>query len=65
MDEVLHLKFSQHSHLRAVLLNTYPAELVYVEPKDLFWGVGPRAGLNELGRSLERVRELLRVEGGR
>ena len=64
MDEVLYLKFGQHSSLRAMLLNTYPAELVYVEPKDPFWGVGPGIGMNELGKSLMRVRRLLRVEGG-
>jgi len=65
MDGVLYLKFSQHDHLRTVLLNTYPAELVYVEPKDPFWGVGPGFGMDEFSESLMRVRELLRVEGGR
>ena len=65
MDEVLYLKFSQHDQLRAMLVNTYPAELVHVEPNDPFWGDGDGIGMNELGKSLMRVRKLLRGEGGR
>ena len=65
MDDVLYLKFSQHNHLRAILLHTHPAELIYVEPKDPFWGVGPGIGMNELGKSLMRVRRRLRAEEGR
>ena len=57
MDEVLHLKFRQHGDLRTLLLGTYPAELIYVESGDVFWGDGAGAGLNELGKSLMRVRE--------
>jgi predicted NAD-dependent protein-ADP-ribosyltransferase YbiA (DUF1768 family) len=66
MEEILYLKFSQHADLRALLLGTYPAELVFVEPKDPFWGWGDQAGvgMNELGKSLMRVRERLRIEGG-
>ena len=64
MDEVLYLKFLQHGDLRTLLLNTYPAELMYVESEDLFWGDGAGAGMNELGKSLMRVRERLRIEGG-
>ena len=61
MDMVLNLKFRQHDDLRTLLLNTYPAELVYVEPRDRFWGGdGEGAGRNELGQSLVRVREQLR-----
>ena len=64
MDEVLYLKFRQHDDLRTQLLNTYPAELVYVESGDHFWGGdGAGAGTNELGESLMRVRDVLR-EGG-
>ncbi len=61
MDEVLFLKFRQHSDLRALLLATYPAELIYVESGDVFWGDGAGAGLNELGKSLMRVRERFRT----
>jgi predicted NAD-dependent protein-ADP-ribosyltransferase YbiA (DUF1768 family) len=65
MDEVLNLKFRQHSDLRTQLLNTFPAKLVNVEPQDPFWGGdGAGAGMNELGKSLMRVRERLRIEGG-
>ncbi|KAI0284862.1 DUF1768-domain-containing protein, partial [Russula brevipes] len=62
MDEVLYLKFRQHGDLRTLLLNTYPLELVYVESGDQFWGDGAGTGMNELGNSLMRVRELLRRE---
>jgi len=64
MDEVLYLKFCQHSDLRTLFLNTYPAELVYVEWGDPFWGDGGGSGMNELGKSLLRVRERLRAEFG-
>jgi predicted NAD-dependent protein-ADP-ribosyltransferase YbiA (DUF1768 family) len=62
MDEVLYLKFRQHRDLRTLLLNTYPLDLVYVESGDQFWGDGAGTGMNELGNSLMRVRELLRRE---
>lgn len=64
MDEVLYLKFRQHSDLRTLLLGTTPAELIYVESGDTFWGDGAGAGRNELGNSLMRVRERFRAEGG-
>jgi predicted NAD-dependent protein-ADP-ribosyltransferase YbiA (DUF1768 family) len=64
MDEVLYLKFRQHDDLRMLLLSTYPTELVYVESRDLFWGDGGGAGMNELGKSLMRVCGRLRIEGG-
>ena len=62
MDEVLYLKFRQHGDLRTLLLSTYPSELMYVESGDPFWGDGAGQGLNELGNSLMRVRERLRIE---
>ena len=65
MERVLYLKFRQHSSLRALLVSTYPAELVYVEPRDRFWGGdGAGAGRNELGKSLMSVCERLRMEAG-
>ena len=61
MEEALYHKFRQHDDLCARLVDTYPAELVYVEPRDRFWGGdGEGAGSNEFGKSLMRVRELLR-----
>jgi predicted NAD-dependent protein-ADP-ribosyltransferase YbiA (DUF1768 family) len=65
MDDALYLKFHQHDNLRTLLLNTYPADLFYDEPRDLFWGGGGDVGvgMNELGRSLMRVRERVRIEG--
>ena len=63
MDEVLFLKFGQHSDLRTLLFDTYPAELVY-ESRNPFWGGdGAGVGRNELGKSLTRVREWLH-DGG-
>ena len=64
MDEVLHLKFRQHSDLRTLLLGTFPADLIYVESGDAFWGDGAGTGMNELGKSLMRVREQLRSQAG-
>jgi len=57
----LYLKFRQHSDLRTLLLNTFPAELVYLESGDSFWGDGAGIGMNELGKSLMRVRERMRL----
>ena len=60
MDEVLYRKFRQYDGLRTQLLSTYPAELVYVEPTDVYWGGdGAGVGRNELGKSLMRVRDRL------
>ncbi|KAH9854864.1 hypothetical protein C2E23DRAFT_725270 [Lenzites betulinus] len=64
LDEVLYNKFIQHANLRALLLETGDAPLVYAEPYDGFWGEGEGGrGLNHLGRSLARVRDRLRAEG--
>jgi predicted NAD-dependent protein-ADP-ribosyltransferase YbiA (DUF1768 family) len=64
MDEVLYLKFRQHGDLRTLLLATYPSKLVYVESGDPFWGDGAGQGMNELGKSLTRVRERMLIELG-
>ena len=60
MDDVLYIKFRQHGDLRTLLLNTFPADLVYVQSEDPFWGDGAGTGMNELGKSLMHVRERLR-----
>ena len=66
MDEAMYLKFRQHNDLRTLLLNTYPARLVYTELSDPLWGGdGEGVGMNELGKSLMRVRERLRIERGK
>jgi predicted NAD-dependent protein-ADP-ribosyltransferase YbiA (DUF1768 family) len=62
MDEVLYRKFRRYDDLRTQLLNTHPAELVYVESGDTYWGDGGGVGRNELGKSLMRVRDRLRGE---
>ena len=64
MDEVLYLKFRQHGELRALLLGTYPAKLIYVESGDASRSNGAGEGMNELGNSLMRVRERFHAEGG-
>ncbi|PFH48379.1 hypothetical protein AMATHDRAFT_76771 [Amanita thiersii Skay4041] len=61
MEEVLWLKFTQHSDLKAELLATGNAELIEDSDKDAFWGIGAdRRGRNELGKALERLRAKLR-----
>ena len=66
MDDAMYLKFRQHNDLYTLLLNTYPAKLVYTEFSDPLWGGdGEGVGMNELGESLMRVRERLRIEGGK
>ena len=47
----------------ALCFSALPADLVYVESGDPFWGDGGGNGMNELGRSLVRVRERIRIEG--
>jgi ribA/ribD-fused uncharacterized protein len=66
MEEVLARKFRQHADLREKLvMETGERPLVYSDPLDSFWGVGPQGdGQNQLGRVLMRVRDRLRREGG-
>ncbi|KAJ6591820.1 hypothetical protein DFH09DRAFT_1138010 [Mycena vulgaris] len=66
MEEVILHKFRQHPDLRAKLLETGNAPLIYADEQDTYWGEGPPGhnGLNHLGHTLERVREELRREGG-
>jgi len=66
MDDMLYLKFRQHVDLGTLLFNTYPAELVFASLRQLFWGDdGTGPGMNELGKSLMRVRGRLLLEGDR
>ncbi|KAJ8587001.1 DUF1768-domain-containing protein [Rhizopogon salebrosus TDB-379] len=63
MEVTLRLKFTQHTDLRALLLGTGDAELVEDSPRDYFWGIGADgSGRNELGKTLERIRNELRHE---
>jgi len=55
MNEALYRKFRQHRDLRMLLLNTYPYELVYVEPTDAY---GEWRGRD---RGPERVRQVARA----
>ncbi|KAJ3820842.1 hypothetical protein EV361DRAFT_937044, partial [Lentinula raphanica] len=63
MDEALYHKFTQHPDLMQELLATGNAELVEDSDKDAFWGIGADGrGRNELGKALERLRELFRAD---
>ncbi|CAO1634744.1 unnamed protein product [Parajaminaea phylloscopi] len=71
MRHVLLLKFTQHTALRARLLQTGSADLVYASPTDVFWGAGrgidsqrPAIGRNELGKALVKTRDLLLTSAG-
>ncbi|KZT01034.1 DUF1768-domain-containing protein [Laetiporus sulphureus 93-53] len=58
MDMILEAKFTQHSHLRRMLLDTGESQLIEDSPVDSFWGVGRDGnGRNELGKALMRVRD--------
>ncbi|GJE95766.1 NADAR family protein [Phanerochaete sordida] len=62
MDAVVEAKFSQQPQLRVMLLATGDRLLVYANPTDGFWGHGRgRNGMNELGKTLMRVREMFRA----
>jgi hypothetical protein len=59
-DAVL-AKFTQHAHLRALLLATGDAELVEHTANDNYWGDGgDGSGRNMLGRTIMAVRAALR-----
>ncbi|VDC01847.1 unnamed protein product [Peniophora sp. CBMAI 1063] len=58
MEEILSLKFQQHPDLCEELASTSGSELIYDNPSDAFWGVGPdNKGRNEFGRALMRLRK--------
>lgn len=61
MLAALRAKFTQHSHLRVLLLATGDADLVEHTANDAYWGdAGDGSGKNMLGRMLMRVRQELR-----
>jgi N-glycosidase YbiA len=56
-------KFSSHSDIQQVLLDTVNIEIVEDSPVDYFWGCGiDRSGQNQLGRILMQVRSELIVD---
>ncbi len=61
MREAVLAKFSQHEHLRALLLSTNDAKLIEHTVNDSYWGDGGDGnGKNMLGQILMEVRDKLR-----
>lgn len=57
MRTALRAKFTQHNHLRALLLDTGDARLVEHTARDRYWGDGgDGSGVNRLGLLLMQVR---------
>ena len=67
MYVALYAKFTQHEHLRRLLLDTGERKLVEHTSRDSYWGDGgDGSGLNKLGHLLMRLREELnKAMGGR
>jgi ribA/ribD-fused uncharacterized protein len=64
MLEALRAKFTQHHHLRELLLATGDARLVEHTSRDSYWGDGgDGTGKNRLGRLLMQVRQELLADG--
>ena len=40
MERGLKAKFTQHPHLRRILLDTGTRTLLFIHPEDVFWGTG-------------------------
>jgi N-glycosidase YbiA len=60
MFEAVFCKFSQHPHLKKLLLSTGNRELIEHTKNDSFWGDGgDGTGQNQLGKVLMKVREIL------
>jgi N-glycosidase YbiA len=56
-------KFSTHSDLQQILLNTLDLEIIEDSPVDYFWGCGiDQTGANHLGQILMQVRRDLRIK---
>eukprot|EP00049_Salpingoeca_infusionum_P014072 m.262219 g.262219 ORF g.262219 m.262219 type:complete len:162 (-) comp15587_c2_seq2:287-772(-) len=63
MEKACMAKFSQHKHLKAILLSTGERELVEHTANDRCWGDGgDGSGQNKLGKCLMRVRAKLREQ---
>ena len=63
MDEALLAKFRYNEQLRNTLLETGQHPLEFSDPIDGFWGATyDGTGLNHMGHSLERVRQILQDE---
>ncbi len=63
MYEAVKAKFTQHTELQELLLNTHPAYLIEHTENDDYWGDGgDGSGKNKLGKVLVQVREELRKE---
>ena len=61
MLEAVRAKFTQHAHLRELLLATGEAVLVEHTANDSYWGDGgDGSGRNQLGRTLMQVRTELK-----
>ena len=63
LEEALYHKFIQHPALRAILLSTGSADLVFFDEDTVFGDGKIDQGLNLLGRALMQVRARLREEG--
>jgi len=60
MYKVVLAKFTQHRHIKEILLGTGHNHLVEKSPIDYYWGSGADGtGQNKLGRTLMKVREYL------
>ncbi|KAJ2991714.1 hypothetical protein HDV02_003509 [Globomyces sp. JEL0801] len=63
MREALYAKFTQHEHLKGLLISTGDALLVEHTKNDRYWGDGgDGSGKNRLGYLLMELRELLKEE---
>jgi ribA/ribD-fused uncharacterized protein len=55
-------KFSQHPELATILLSTEKRMLIEASPRDSFWGSGGDGkGMNVLGKTLMKVRAIMRA----
>lgn len=66
MERAVEAKFTQHPHLRQMLLDTGDARLREHTRRDRYWGDGGDAntGLNKLGKILMRLRTQLQQQDG-